>query len=681
MPNICNFNEGYTAPSADAVDFVVSLASPTTANTSSLGQKWTTKAVKKQTSSLGSKWTVEVFNKNFSALGQKWSLSGVKKTQSTLQQNWAVFTRQKTSSTFGQKWIVTVPTKTSSLLQNFYSVFTRQKTSSVVGQKWSVSVPTKTFSSLNQKWVIDPVASKGLVSYLNGKWIVNSGPFTSWSLPYAILVSTQWDLLYKAIIARQWDLPSLGTIAKAWDISYSLTTDLNKQFDVKWDLDTGNDVVQAWKLNYSAGKVEKQWDIGYSLTTDLVKQWSVGYDLTFPVVKQWALDWDINTFDTVKKDFPLIYAWIGPEIINISGQPTITLNGNVIEIFQADISTDEEGFIWQADITILNIDDYKLININDEFTLDFYGENFTLIAESKTLDRFSPVGLTMFIRAVSPAIKHDFPRAEPCTISYTTPVMAKATAEALLGESITWNILDWEIPANRLGISDGAPIQLVKQIVEAVGGVLESNPDGTLVARPKYPVSMNILEGPNSLSIDQTYFDTADNLSISEEYTPQKLFNKFRISDTSKEFSDDLDFDFNEIINDDGTTTVSDTEGKLKAFVTPFRENIVIKSSQDSSIGFELNGVSTEQLTELIEIREGVGSVSKPILTLDSWNYQAVDLGTPTFVVDDRQIITPNPDLKYGLIEVTYTTRFVEYDVTGVHGKNVQFRLEIPEVV
>lgn len=598
-------------------------------------------------------------------LGQKWITNSVIKEQNKL----------------GQKWITAKIIKATNNFNQIWKIFIRKKESNNLGQKWNVIVPKKATNNIGQKWIIDPVAIKSLPNFLGQKWEVFWGPFTSWVLPYAIKVSSEWDLLYNAIVAQQWILPSLGTVSQAWQLPYSVVTDLAKQFQLIWDLDTGDDVAQGWVLPYNYGKVAAQWQLTYSLSTPIAQQWTLEYGLTFPVVKQWSLDWDINTFDNVNQAWRLVYAHIGPEIINISGQPTITLNGNVIDVFDAEISTDEEGFIWQAEITLLDIGDYKSINIDDQFTLNFYGEIFTLLTESKTLDRSSPVGLAMTVRAVSPAVRHDFPRAAPLTVNYSTPVMAKATAEAVLGESITWSIPDWSIPANRLGIADGAPIQLVQQIVSAVGGVLESNPDGTLVARPKFPVSMNILEDDaQTPSIDQNYFDTADNLSVSEEYTPQKLFNKFRISDTVKEFNDDLDFDFDETVEADGSITKSDTEGLLKAFVKPFRTNVVVKSSQDASIGFQLNGVNTEQLTELVEIKEGIGSVSKPILSIDSFTYEAINLGTPTFVVDDTQIVTPNVNLKYGLVEITYTTHFIEYDVTGVNGKNVQFRLETVDI-
>lgn len=703
-----------------------------TKTTSQLGQKWTVDVRKKETSSLRQNWTVDVRKKETGTLNQKWTApeitsgishlsqkwevdkffpvttvlnqkwsidpvavkgkvgnlnqkwesAGTPKSASQLSQNWKIDVRKKATSSLGQKWAIDpVAKKVQSELRNNYKIFVLTKTQSTFGQKYSVLAPLPKFGQLSQKWAIDPVVAKGLPSSFGQKWAIAAGPFTSWTLPYAIKVSSEWGLPYNAIVAQQWSLPSLGTVTQSWTLPYSVATSLAKQWSLEWDLITNNKVRQSWKLPYNFGKVAKQWSLPYSLSTPVAKQWSLQYSLTSPIAKQWSLEWDINTFDKVKQDWRMVYAWIGPEIINVSGEPTITLNGRVIDVFDAEISTDEEGYIWQADITLLNIEDYKSINIDDQFVLDFYGELFTLVTESKTLDRAGPAGLAMTVRAVSPAVRHDFPRAAPLSVNYSTPVMAKATAEAVLGESITWTIPDWLIPANRLGIADGAPIQLVQQIVAAVGGVLESNPDGTLVARPKFPVSMNILEDVTKpVSIDQNYFDTADNLSVSEEYTPQKLFNKFRISDTVKEFNDDLDFSFDKTTEEDGSITTSDTEGLLKAFVKPFRTNVTVKSSQDSSIGFELNGVGTEQLTELVEIREGVGSVSKPILTLDSFTYEAIDLGTPTFVVDDTQIVTPNVSLKYGLVEITYTTHFIEYDITGVSGKNVQFRLETVDI-
>lgn len=699
-PNLCEFDTTtYTPPTSTAVDFDISAPASQPKQTGILGLKWSTSSIESASSKLNQKWVTNNVIKSTNKLNQKWSAPSIFKSTSELDQKWSVFIRVKDTNQLNQKWSVLLPTKATSFINQEWDVLLPDKRTSFVNQKWSTNKVNKTTSFINNKWItLVPIKGSSFInnkwsilipekiqSVLNQKWATTWGPFNSWSLVWSLKVSAQNTLLYGAGVNNQWSLPySMGTLKKQWELPYNLSAGVNKQWDLKWDLDVGNDVVQQWSLLYSMGIVPKQWELPYQLNDTIKKQWNLPYSLTTELATQWSLDWDINTFDRVQNQFKLVYGLLDESLINITGNPTVTFGGENpdgggtgaknLSIGDAEIYTDEGGFVWQGTLSLLSIGDYKQFSINDPIILDFYGVTFKFIVESKLLDRSNPVDIGMSLRVISPAIKHDFPRAQSLTINYSTPVMAKATAESTLGESITWNIPDWEIPANRLGIADGSPIQLVKQIIEAVGGVLESNPDGTLVARSLFPVSVNKFD---TVTVDQTYLDTTDNLSVTEEYLPQKLFNKFLIGDSSTKFADFMEYEPDEIEEPDGSTSESKTDGILKVFPRPFRENVVVKSSQDSSIGFELIGTTIEELEpELIEIIDGVGNLSKPIEELVSYTYHSTDLGTPTFVVGENQISTPNVNLKHGLIEVTYKTKFIAYDITGVHGKKVQWRLE-----
>ena len=120
--------------------------------------------------------------------------------------------------------------------------------------------------------------------------------------------------------------------------------------------------------------------------------------------------------------------------------------------------------------------------------------------------------------------------------------------------------------------------------------------------------------------------------------------------------------------------TVADTDGILRLFPSPFRTTVDVRHSQNGSLSFLPVGVEITEVEELLEVIDGVATTSKPIDSLTSFTYHATNLGAPTFVQGDRQLITPDTNLKYSLIKVVYNTKYIGYDVTGIPDLNVQFR-------
>lgn len=560
-------------------------------------------------------------------------------------------------------------------LNNRYSVEVVSLKLSELANKYDVNPAILALAELQNKYAVG--VAKLRQSELQSKYSVQDQKLEAQLLAlYAFRFGKQFEAKFGVTVARQFLSQAFYSLSTQLAAEYSINTTAKKQLDSLYDI-TNTDFIEAqFDSVYAIARITTQFGAPYSIGPVIKRQLNAPYILaTVPVAKQFDSIFDITNTNPVVKQFKGVFAILTTQIINITGQPTVTLNGEVLEIATADVSIDEGSFIWRATIGILDIEDYVKFAINDDIVLDLYGETFNLVVESKHLSRSGPAQINMNLIAVSPAIKFDFPRASALEISFTSPILAEAAAEQVLGgENIDWQITDWLIPANRLAIKDGAPIRLVQDIVEAAGGVLESKPDGQLVARPLFPVS---LPDFSTASLDQTYTDSSDNLSVSEQFSPTKRLNKFRLLDVSSSNRDNMEFEFDDIVDANGDTTKSKTEGVLRIFPSPFRTNLVLRSSRGGEVGFQLIGTATEQREQQVEFKEGFSSLSEAIESIDSVVWEGISLGAISFAQGDTKISSASVVNLYGLATIKYTTKFLKYKVSGIESIDVQFRTEV----
>ena len=632
-----------------------------------INNKYSVNPSKVHEGELNDLYTIQVFRDGIGELGNKYSIApAILRLGELLNKYDVQVAVLKDNGELGNKYAVTPATLTFGELRNLYEVKARKLAEGEIQQLYNVNPVFLLLAELQSLYTID--VAKLREGELHNEYLVEDQKIEAQlNSLYSIRFAKQFESIYGVTVSRQLLAEAYYTIQKQFDAPYQIRTRVAKQLDGLFDITNISFVKADMNGIYSMARVTEQLDGTYSIGPVVRAQMDAPYILaTVPVEKQFDSIYDIKITNPVSKQVKGIYAILTTQIINITGQPTVTLNGEVLDIESADVAIDEGSFVWRASIGILDIEDYVKFNINDEIVLNLYGEIFNLVVESKNLSRSGPAEVDMGLVAVSPAIKFDFPRATALDLSFSSPILAQDAAEqALDGEDIDWQIIDWLIPANRLAIKDGSPIQLVQNIVEAAGGVLESKPDGQLVARPLFPVSIPDFD---TASLDQTYSDASDNLSVSESFSPTKRLNLFRILDITASKRDSIEFEFDE---------ESVTEGDLKLFPSPFETNRVIKSSRGSEIGFQFIGVETEEREQQVEFKEGFATLSKPIETLISVVWEATDLGALTFTQGDTKIFSASVVSLYSLATIKYTTKFIKYRVTGVPETDVQFRAEV----
>lgn len=337
----------------------------------------------------------------------------------------------------------------------------------------------------------------------------------------------------------------------------------------------------------------------------------------------------------------------------------------ISDIAEAVVSMSEGDYAWNASIILEDLSFYQILNRGDVVELNVQGEIYNLVVESKSLSRGGPADVSMRIEALSPSIKHRFPDATPINYENTTPVLARDAVETILGEVVDWQILNWAIPAYRIRAEDAEPISLAQEIVNAVGGVIESKRDGTLLVRNSFRV--NIPDYPTATA-DHVYTDVEHNLSVSEEFTVREGYNSFLVLEDVTGLSDTLEWVPNEDIV---------TGGVLRAYPNPWRTTIQIIHTDGTSVSLNPLGVRTRQETETVEFVAGNASLGFAAISLDTITWHSTALTGVALEVHSSTITSgTSVNQGYGVAEITYTVESIDYESSAPLGSVVQYLIE-----
>lgn len=273
------------------------------------------------------------------------------------------------------------------------------------------------------------------------------------------------------------------------------------------------------------------------------------------------------------------------------------------------------------------------------------------------------ISFTLWGRSAS--ARDDVPYIDTIDVTLTIPKSAKETAEDMLSVNpIDWQVydiygreLDWVLPETYE--FSGDPLEGVQEIASAVGAVVRSKDDGTILVRNRFPVRpVRMPEAIADINLDRS--SNIINLSYREErgsgynvvevfgYAPDNLDPEMVLEESSPAIGEDVHVRVY-------------WEGSIPAFV----QRLVT----DGLIAYQ--GVFTEQKTEVIEFKRGSGSASKPIKVLNSYEWFGTDGGVPN-TSTLAKTITIGEDFAVG--RFTYTTEYRRY---RLHSHAVEVLLDV----
>lgn len=394
------------------------------------------------------------------------------------------------------------------------------------------------------------------------------------------------------------------------------------------------------------GACRKSMQAAYWLTQTVTARQVLGYDVTDvdPVAKRLTASWSIH-------DDARLQA-----VVN---SPELVWRGQRIRIVEATLSCDEESPVWIAQVEIAAITDFAAIGIGDTITLALGLEPFVLVVDGKTLSRTSVAEQRMELTAVSPVALLDAPFAGTIRYYEAGAIAARAAVEFLIG-SVDWQLPDWIIPAGRLMLEGATPLAAARNIVAAIGGIIESNPDGSVVCRRRHPVS---IPQYGAAAVAHGLFD-ADVMSAQAQIAPMRGYNRVTLANDEGSVG----------TSGDRIEYVADADdayrGTVRAYLAAARSVLLAHTGHPATVIATL-GETTRTEIETVEFVEGRASTRYPVTAIVDLAWQHTGLGDVTAAGQNMTSATAG----YSLLRITYTTTSFDWRVALPIDEEVQFVL------
>ncbi len=354
-----------------------------------------------------------------------------------------------------------------------------------------------------------------------------------------------------------------------------------------------------------------------------------------------------------------------PAAATLMPSASVTVNGVSMQIIGLNLEYGHSSYVGSCSVTLANFGDWLLVDYEQAVVITIDAQEYHMVVISKSR-REDVKSESLSFEAKSPAAMLDFPYAteisEDFEVSGTESVIVNSLA-ALEGYTVAWEMtVNDVLTVNELQVAGRSPIECIKEVVNALGGIVQSYPDGSIHAVPRYIIDSDKYDGATPAII---YTSGEDFISLGDEADKRDGFNKYLVTNLTL---------------DDGYTLeaeeISPSHYEVKAYKVPWNtQGVTLTTSELTNVIIGVEGETTEEITEEIEIVEGAGNVAKPCYGLISTDYKtSTDLGAVT-ILEDGTVSTST--LGNTLVELTYTTKYWLWDTTNIDAEDVQFILEV----
>lgn len=406
--------------------------------------------------------------------------------------------------------------------------------------------------------------------------------------------------------------------------------------------------------------LRSRWRAPWTELTPLRASARMAYALTEPAHSRHRLDYAVTEVNPVASRLATSWSLLADTSLQaISNTPELIWQEKVLKLAQATLSCDEDSPVWIARLELLDLGEFSGIAIGDPITLVLGLEVFQLIVDGKTLSRESIAARQLEVTAVSPIALLDAPFAATTRWYRTEAISAFAAVEALIG-TVAWQLPDWIIPAGRLLMDGVTPLSAARTIAAAVGGIVESTPEGSVICRRRHPVSITAY---GDATVAHGLFDT-EVIASRARIAPSRGFN--RVTLANEEGVGGVTSDRIEYVAD----AEDPNQGTVRAWLGSPRTVVLAHTGHPDTVVASLGEVTRVE-TETVEIIEGRGSTRYPVVAQVTHTWQHSDLGDVTADGQTLQAATAG----YSLLRFTYTTTSIDWRVALARDEEVQFVL------
>lgn len=342
-----------------------------------------------------------------------------------------------------------------------------------------------------------------------------------------------------------------------------------------------------------------------------------------------------------------------------------------------DISIDENSPYWNCTANIADYSQFESIDDGDIFNVTISGETWTFVIVSKKENRSSPTIPTFTITGRSDTCLIDPPHKLPLIYVMQQDTSAKEVISTLLEyRPIIWLLkdstgaeLDWTLNMFSIAENGSSRLATAKKIVEAAGGVLECEPDGTFVVRPLYSISPSQYD---TIVTDYSFTDVENLISLSFDYTLESFYDWVRVRNVDHALvynpSDRMEMIFNITEANIIQHNSNNLHGWLKIYPYPYR-NVEAQTTGSTEI-IKLDQATKQEeyriiSREFVTIVKGTGNTQFPIYDILEFNWQALDLGSLTFNPYTTVLFSTKASPGYSIVMVSYRTRCYKWEVSA----------------
>lgn len=478
-----------------------------------------------------------------------------------------------------------------------------------------------------------------------------------------------WDLNRVKTWQHQtdWSLQYVGQIAWPYRLCLESTREFRygdmrqHQLQARWGYgDARQYKIQTRWLYAEKALLRKQQRWLYASLTQIQRTCRLPYWVMETTTAQHRLDYAITDVNLVQSRWTVGWSLLDDlRFQAVVNTPELVWNGRTIRILLATLSCDEDSAVWMAQIEIAELADFAAMVITDGFLLTLGLETFAFVIDGKALSRQENAEQHYQITAVSPLALLDAQFSGTTRFYQAEALSARMAVEQLIGP-VDWQLLDWTIPAGRLLLDGVTPLAGARTIFAAIGGVVESHPDGSAICRRRHPVSVPDYA---AATVAHSLFDS-EVISSRAQIAPAKGFDRVTIANEESggsSTSDRIEF----VVDPEDSH-----QGVLRAYLAISRPVILTHTGHPDTVIIEL-GPTVRTETETVEFIDGRASSKYPVTTITSALWQHSDLGN---VTANQQTLSVD-NTGYSLPKLTYTTTSLNWQVSLINDEEVQFVL------
>lgn len=344
---------------------------------------------------------------------------------------------------------------------------------------------------------------------------------------------------------------------------------------------------------------------------------------------------------------------------------SISMNGINVDVLSIDYEYDIDVYCAKFTFTVLK-DVWESLEEKDNVitTIDGTPHNTIVISKSSATTAQSR---TYSVETRSPAALLDYPFASSVPDDFVVEGAASAVINdlaALCDLSISWE-LDSDPPQtdDSIDVIGDSPLSGIRDIVNQLGGRLQSRPDGSIHAVKRYSINSNKYD---DAEVTHTFTTGLDFTVLNTETDQRDGFNFYTVSSGT-------------VTDGYSLTSESEDDSHITIYATkvPWSSAAVLLDTSETT-GVTITTVGREEIEveDEVEIVDGAGTVDKPYYGSLTWNYGTrTDLGDVS--ITEAGVVTTAEEGN-SMVTVKYNTRHWRWDVSDLDSKNVQFILVKP---